>query len=968
MKGTLVVKDDLGRVRQLSVAQAKHEASALLLKGKPEASLLLLAKAVQFAPRDPDLRFLLGESELRTGGLESGISHLKKAVELDRRNADYELALGRALKRSSPSDAIPHFQHAIALGSKVPEPYIDLASLLLEARKPEEALKICEQGLSTCGEAPMLLGNQSVALYRTARYEEALRSALRQVQLEAPSAATRCNLCHITGALGRLDEAAQYAWDAISMEPNSAPAHDALATILLLAGKFRAGFEEYEWRWHSTIMKAWRREFSQPLWDGTALAGRTLFVYFEQGAGDGIQFSRYLTLLPTDGRIIVEVPRPLKQLINTLSNQLEVVEKQPPSETFDVQCPLLTLPHLFKTGPDSIPAPSNFSVGTDLCVKWQRALGTPQHNASGELKKIGLVWTGNPAHPNDSNRSIALSQVSRLFDLPARFFSFQVGSKVCEIQELGVTDRITDLSPALADYTEMAGALLQMDLLISVDTSVVHLAGSLGLPVWMMVPYAPDWRWQLDRTDSPWYPSLRLFRQKRPRDWSETIDELCEKAAEFCAADQPHDSAAAYLPGPQAQETVIFLSGQTRGATLEGIGRSLKPYCNSLGLNFVEISLLDTARLTEALNVQNFEKIKCVFSFASMGADLSLNRGDGKNLNVWQALNLPFVSIHGDSPAYFFDRHVMLNSNFISLYSFREHYELRKRLPHSNGLIADVWPAVLDVIPQESIDWKAKKDGKLIFLKNGRNPAQLRQFWASCLEKRLLDGMLTLAAMLENDLDHPGGNQIDDLATEYFGAYGFDTRNLTKLRLFFIAQLDDYLRAVKATRIAEALSDFPVEIRGNNWHHIDFAGKRATYIDECDYVKSIGLIRSSLGTIDMSPNTASHPHDRVTRAYGSHTLCLTNQQDFLSELPYKDRISFSFDKASIQDRVADVLDHREEAIEIGIEVARAYTRLHPPEQSVQKMLDCVSLVKLNNVSQRLPGSQDFFCWPPASIQ
>ncbi len=356
-----------------------------------------------------------------------------------------------------------------------------------------------------------------------------------------------------------------------------------------------------------------------------------------------------------------------------------------------------------------------------------------------------------------------------------------------------------------------------------------------------------------------------------------------------------------------------------------------------------------------------------MFSFASMGADLSLNRGDGTNVNLWQALEVPFVSVHGDSPAYFFDRHVALSNNFVSLYSFREHYDLRKRLPHVNGLLGHLWPSVVDLVPEEDLDWKAKKDGKLIFLKNGRDPARIRQFWASCLDKRLLDAIVAIAAELEKDLDNPAGNQVDDLVTDYFSACGFDTQNLTKMRLFFIAQLDDYLRALKATRIAQALSDFPVEIRGNHWEHVDFAGKEATYIDECDYVKSAGLIRSSLGVIDMSPNTVSYPHDRVMRAYGSHTLCLTNEQEFLSELPGKDRISFRFEKSSIRDRVADILDHRTDAIELGIEVARAYRKQHPPEQSIRTLLDCASLVKLNNMSRRLPGSQEFFCWPPESI-
>jgi len=227
--------------------------------------------------------------------------------------------------------------------------------------------------------------------------------------------------------------------------------------------------------------------------------------------------------------------------------------------------------------------------------------------------------------------------------------------------------------------------------------------------------------------------------------------------------------------------------------------------------------------------------------------------------------------------------------------------------------------------------------------------------------------LLDLASELENHLDDPAGNQIDDLVTRYFRENDLDIDNLTKLRLFFIAQLDDYLRAVKGTRMVEALLDLPVQIRGNNWGHVDFTGKRATYIDECDYIKTIGLIRTALGVIDMSPNTSSRPHDRVMRAWGSHTLCLTNEQEFLNGLPHQDQISFRFDKQCLQDKVAKILDDRDAAVEMGVEVAEAYRRAHPPEQMMIKMLECASLVRLNNLSQRPEGFQDFFVWPPRQL-
>ncbi len=275
---------------------------------------------------------------------------------------------------------------------------------------------------------------------------------------------------------------------------------------------------------------------------------------------------------------------------------------------------------------------------------------------------------------------------------------------------------------------------------------------------------------------------------------------------------------------------------------------------------------------------------------------------------------------------------------------------------------------MLNDIAVDEVDFAAKKDGKILFLKNGKDPAQLRTFWASCLEPRLLRAILDLADQLERDLDDPALLQIDDLITLYFQDHGFDIENMFKLRLFFIAQLDDYLRAVKCTRMAEALMDFPVEIRGNNWEHLDFRGKKVTYIDECDYAKSVSLIRNSLGTIDVSPNTVSKPHDRVVRAYGAHTFCLTNEQRFLHDLPHCERLSFRFEKESLQQKVAWLLDHKSEALEMGVEVAAAYREKHPKMDFFVKMLEYASFARLDNLRARPAGSQEFFMWPPTQLQ
>jgi hypothetical protein len=410
-------------------------------------------------------------------------------------------------------------------------------------------------------------------------------------------------------------------------------------------------------------------------------------------------------------------------------------------------------------------------------------------------------------------------------------------------------------------------------------------------------------------------------------------------------------------------DTVIVLSGQTRGATLEGIGRSFGKAFQRLGLSLIEISLTDSAAFLETINSIDFRRVVLVFSFASMGMEISLRRANGTVFDLWQEMGVPFLSIHGDSPAYFFDRHIVKDSRFVSIYIFPEHRELRARLPQVNGPLQTSWLMPLDEVPKDRIDFAQKvKYGRLLFLKNGKNPMQLQQFWRNSLDPRLLRPMQAMASVLEKDLDNPAGNHIDDLFLHYFAENNIDVQAFTRLRLFFIAQMDDYLRALKCTRMVEALMDFPVEIHGNDWGHIDFSGGQATYIDDCDFVKSTELIRRSLAMIDMSPNTASHPHDRVMRAYGAHTACLTNRQAFQDALPHQQHLGFVFQKDVLQQKIAYLLDHRSEVVEMGIEVADAYRASHPEEETVRQLLDCAALVRFNNLHQRPDGSQEYFGW------
>jgi hypothetical protein len=414
-------------------------------------------------------------------------------------------------------------------------------------------------------------------------------------------------------------------------------------------------------------------------------------------------------------------------------------------------------------------------------------------------------------------------------------------------------------------------------------------------------------------------------------------------------------------------DTVLLLSGTTRGGTLEGICRSFATVLSQLDIQLVEIQLTDLNSLLTKLKSLDIARVLFALSCVGMGLELTIQR-DGRESNLWQELGIPCITLHGDSPAYFFDRHVVRNNAVASLYAFTEHCVLRKRLPRVHGPVGIMPPILIDMARMDEIDFAAKKEGTLLFLKNGKDPHAIQNIWRACLPARTLRSLLELADQLASNLNCPCGNQIDDVVTAYFIQKGLETETFAKLRLFFIAQLDDYLRAVKCTMMAEALMDFPVEIRGNEWSHLDFTGKRATYIDDCNFIDSTSLLRRSLGMIDMSPNTGSLPHDRVMRAYGSHTLCLTNRgQTFLNDLPSAPTLGYSFDKESLQSQVAYLLSHRSEAVEMGIADAQRFRQLNPPELAFERMLDYAALTRLEHTAQRPAVLQDFVLWPPASL-
>jgi Flp pilus assembly protein TadD len=359
---------------------------------------------------------------------------------------------------------------------------------------------------SNCGEAYRRLGDMDRASLR-------LRRAL---ELNPRNADAWCNYGSVCRELCQLDEAISAYQRAVSLQPDNANAHYNLGLALLVTGNFSAGWQEYEYRWEA-IQKQKPRDYQKSRWNGQNPAQKTIFVYHEQGQGDTLQFVRYVSLLTQMGAcVIFECPSTFHRLFQCLAG----VECRSPGADiggFDYHIPLMSLPAAFDTTLDTIPR----------SVPYLRA---PAENSEFWRKRIlkdistcriGICWAGNPQHVNDRNRSCRLSLFASLSGIKeAIFYSLQKGEAASQSKLPPAGMKIVDFTDELKDWADTAALMGTLDLIVTVDTAIAHLAGALGLPVWMMVPFDPDWRWLLARSDSPWYPTMRLFRQPERRKWA----------------------------------------------------------------------------------------------------------------------------------------------------------------------------------------------------------------------------------------------------------------------------------------------------------------------------------------------------------------------------------------------------------------------------------------------------------------
>ncbi len=377
--------------------------------------------------------------------------------------------------------------------------------------------------------------NRGTTLHEMKRYDEAIAAYDRAIALQPHYPEAFSNRGATLWELKRHDEALASYDRAIAIQPDFPEAHWNAASLRLLTGDFERGWAEYEWRWKYQTMALASRNFTQPLWRGEPIEGKTILLHSEQGLGDAIQFFRYVPLVAKRGaRVILEVDKRLQELMSSLDGAAQVLSSGDALPEFDLHCPLLSLPRAFNTVLETIPSHTPYlQAAPERLVKWSARLG-PKRGLH-----VGLIWSGNPAHQRDQARSIEFGALTALLDTGATFVSLQKDIRPADAVTLASRKDVIQIADELADFSDTAAMMAQLDLIISVDTSTVHLAGALGRPVWILLPYLPDWRWLLDRDTSPWYPTARLFRQDETRRWDSVIPHV-QAALSKMIADTDH--------------------------------------------------------------------------------------------------------------------------------------------------------------------------------------------------------------------------------------------------------------------------------------------------------------------------------------------------------------------------------------------------------------------------------------------
>ena len=468
-------------------------------------------------PENPDALHLLGMLANDTGQPEAARGLIGRAIHLRPEISYYHSNLGNVFQRLERfEDAEKCYREALRLDPALPEAHNNLGNALSALNRFPEAIGSFLEAVKRKPDYHQAFGNLACLLFRQEHWAEAA-ACYQEARRLAPGCRPYAE--GLAGVLAKWGEEFQEQGDharaiacygqAAALAPDDPGLHLSLADSLLSTGQFQSGWAEYEWRWrvkdYPTV------SFRQPVWDGAPLAGKRILLWAEQGLGDTIQFVRFAGAVKgAGGRVLFECQPPLERLLGACPGIDELIPFGSPLPDFDVHAPLQSLPRILGTTLETIPAPVPYlSADTGLVRAWETRL------AAGRGCRVGLAWAGSPLNRYDPRRSIPKERFEPFRHIP--------GVECFSLQQEDVP----------GDFAEAAALIANLDLVISVDTAAAHLAGALGKPVWTLLPFAADYRWLLQRADSPWYPTMRLYRQPAPGDWDAVLTGVIQALENF---------------------------------------------------------------------------------------------------------------------------------------------------------------------------------------------------------------------------------------------------------------------------------------------------------------------------------------------------------------------------------------------------------------------------------------------------
>jgi len=515
-----------------NVADAhNNRGNALKKLNRPEQALASYDRAIALKPDDAATFNNRGSALKELEQLEEALADFDQAIELRPAFAEAFNNRGNVCRELERFDeALSDYDKALALHANNPDAFNNRGAVLNKLERFEEALADLDKAIALKPDHAEAHYNRGTTLVDLRRFEGALAEFDKAIALRPDYAQAYYSRGTAYLALTRIDEALADFDRAIGFKADHPHAWWNRALGKLLTGRYREGWAEYEWRLQVDPTAQSRRDFRRPRWTGNRdIAGKTLVLHHEQGFGDTIMAARYVRpLIESGARVVIDAPAPLASLLSQIDGA-QVVTAEDALPPFDFHCPMMSLPLAFATTLGTIPADVPYLSAPPVhAEKWAQRL------PSSGVPRIGIAWAGNPTYKQDRTRTIGLPSVLPLLSrTDVQFVGLQRDLRAGDAEILQSNPQVRNLGDALESFADTAAVIASLDLIISIDSATVHLAGALGKPVWVLLPYAPDWRWLLGRDDSPWYPTVRLFRQARLDDWSGVVERVAEELARF---------------------------------------------------------------------------------------------------------------------------------------------------------------------------------------------------------------------------------------------------------------------------------------------------------------------------------------------------------------------------------------------------------------------------------------------------